>query len=190
MLEFTLLEVSDDNSCIHIKANVVDASYTQDVYINKIVIVTKDNYDAINIPVKEKAVYYDDTLNVKKLNLSLTLNQLIGLKSLENQLLYVYVYTEDLPTVDVLKYPCGADKNLIVGALFNWYPLYQRGMNKFKAFKDSCNVNKDFIDFILLFKYLQLAIKCNDIPTINNIWDKLFLNSNTLTSNKCNCYAI
>ena len=41
MLEFTLLEVSDDNSCIHIKANVVGASYTQDVYINKIVIVTK-----------------------------------------------------------------------------------------------------------------------------------------------------
>jgi len=190
MLEFKLLKVSNDDSCLHIIANVITASYTKDVYINKVVIVTKDNYDNLDIPTEDEAIYYDDTLETKTLDLTLNINQLIGITSLENQLLYVYVSTNDAPSAEALSLPCNADKNLIVGVLFNWYPLYKQGMQYFRAVTDSCSVKKDFIDFILLFKYLQLAINCNDIEAVNSIWDKLFLTSETTTTNKCNCYGI
>lgn len=190
MLEFKLLEVSNDNSCIHVKANVITASYTKNVYINKVVIVAKDKYDNIDIPTEDEALYYDDTLETKELDLQLSINQLVGIETLENQLLYVYVSTDDAPTAEVLNLPCNTDNNLIVGVLFNSSSLYKRGMEYFKSVKDYCKVNKNFIDFILLYRYLQLAIRCNDLGAVNKIWDKLFINPFISNISNCNCYGI
>lgn len=110
----------------------------------------------------------------------------IFIPSDKNNLLLItpMVYTEEIPE----EVPC-KDKIAETFIVYNKHIITKKGLNYLKGIADNkCAVPKEFIDYILLTKALDLAIYNCNYPLAVEYWNKLNSTSsvNTILKN-CGC---
>lgn len=128
--------------------------------------------------------FYRPTNYPKSLHLEININEM--LVSSMNNLYFIYVTTIGNPTIDT---PCCMDNKVTLKLLTNLYPLYQKAVNYLKEMNEECSIPKNFIDFILRYKALQISSKTGHYIESLKYWNRLYSTNINTTSSKCGCYG-
>lgn len=132
----------------------------------------------ITIETEEKGVLR------KHIQLALTANDL-SLTSLQDNMFFVYIEVAGLPDIST---PCTMDNQYTLGVAFDWRSIYNQGLKFLKELYRACSLPKGFIDFILRFKALQLALRTGHYVEAINFWKKYFKKNITESINSgCGC---
>ena len=191
MIKFNEIRVSLDNKKLYIEAEVLKDDYYKNIGITSIQIDTQDtlalntNMPSLN-PKFVKEIEWPKNKPVKHIALCLNDYDLPNL-SLTDDILYIWVTTNE----DIIgEPPCGMDIPRKLGVCVNWQYLYNLGLPYLKWASTNCDINKDFIDYILRYRTIMLAINTGHYDIANKNWNKFFKNKtvkyNTTT---CNCYG-
>jgi hypothetical protein len=109
------------------------------------------------------------------------------LYNLNKDLLFIEVYTKGLPSPDT---PCGLDINPTVGAIAWFRPILNKVLSYTKSITDKCEIPRSFMDFILLYRAFQLAVKTGNFKQAIKYWRMLFKkNLKDVITNKCTCHG-
>ena len=74
--------------------------------------------------------------------------------------------------------------------IFNTNIIYQQSMKYIRSIESNCDIPKQFIDYILRIKALELALNTGNYLLAIKYWNKFFKNIFTQESiNTCNCYG-
>lgn len=195
MILFDQLRISDDGQTLYIDAHVNKASYFENVYIEKVVVCTEGQVMETNPQeFTDDYVYkYEpgDT-TTKEVHLVLnasTLNEKFTGSSLSGNMFFVYVKCEGIVPSDT---PCRLDEMTTLGVTFDYGAIFNGAMNYTRELADSCEVPDQFIDFILNFEALKLAIETEHyIPAIK-YWKYLLGHKKYGTSGTakpCGCHG-
>ena len=189
MIKFNELRISLDNSKLYIEAEVLSDNYYKNVGITSVQIDTQDTFAAnTNIP-SSKPKYIKEISNtnetpVKKIALCLNDYDLPSI-SLKDDILYIWVTTDENITGEP---PCGMDIPRKLGVCINWQYIYNLGLSFIKEVSSTCNIEDGFIDFILRYKAVLLAIKTGHYTVANKYWNKFFKNKvNNYNIKTCKC---
>lgn len=108
---------------------------------------------------------------------------------LSHNMFFVYVETEGGPSYEV---PCILDRPVTLGVTFDYGLIYQQAMGYTKELTDNCDVPRSFIDFILNFDALKLAVETEHWISAIGFWEGLTQNksfdNNGLTK-PCGCHG-
>lgn len=205
MIVFDQLNITPDGKHLVIEARVDTLDYFKDVEIDSIVIDSQDTYvdnGPSQNPVYIKEFTVEDDLSVsipccdcdaceegRRLtrHIKILLSDRDLNVSLNNTILFVYVIAKGYPSPDT---PCGYDNSKTMGVVVNLYPYYQSMMNGIKEIADDCSVPKQFINNVLRFKAVELAIKTGNYIQAIKYW-KMFFSPDKLkaTTKPCGCYG-
>lgn len=216
MIHFNELRYSKDNKCLVIDAAIDNQDYYDNVVIDRIVIDNQDTFVAngpSSTPIYTYKVSgtYDKTYStpeecncnpvrvkedefycltygldsMKHVRLELPLNAL-GIDYCSD-ILFVYVIATGIPSADT---PCGFDNNMIIGTVINLQGIYNNIMSYIREIENNCDIPREFIDAILRFKSIELAIKTGNYPLVIKYWKKFFSGrKNISTTKNCGCYG-
>lgn len=173
MIKYNKLNIEEDY--LYIDVQVEDKSYFSDVTIQGVRIDTPDTYGT--------STPYHEVTQEETTNLILE----VYLPQAKNELLFITPILLGNPSPET---PCGQDVNK-VGVVYNRKFLAKKGLNYLTRLGDSCTLPKDFIDFILRQKALDLAIEtCNYLDAIK-YWKMLNKTyTNETNTSKCGCYGL
>lgn len=90
-------------------------------------------------------------------------------------------YTDEIPSDS----PCGAEV-VNASAVYDKNILLEKGLYYIKNLGSECEVSKDFIDFILRHKALDMAIDTCNFNTAIKYWD-MFKVTKGVTTKGCGC---
>ena len=183
MIIFNELRVSEITGKLIIDVSVSSAAYYNDVYIDKVMIDTQDNYVGTgpsSTPIYQQLVEG----NLKNLRIELDEASLSD-SSLNTTLFFVYVSIKGIPSPDA---PCGADKINTLGVVANLAPIYRHAVTLLTSIKEECTLNKQLIDFILHLNGLDIALKTCNYLTAIKYWQRYFQIPTLVTLNNiCTC---
>lgn len=190
MIQFNTLKITQDGKNLIINASVKNLSYYTNVLIGSIVIDNQDTYSASgpsSNPIYKHSfagkdlVTNEDIAGLKNINITVSAKELLDNNGdLNDDILYVYLIAVGTPSADT---PCGMDNVNTLGAALNLRPIYNNGINYIKQVESTCEIPKDFIDFILRYKALDLALKTENYIQANKYWNKFFKNNNVVSLN-------
>lgn len=217
MIRFNELRISSDGKYLIIDASVDSQDFYNDILLDSVVIDTQDTY-ILNGP-SSNPVYtytvgdnYDLTYSIpeqcncnpileeedqsycftygsyEKKNVRLVLQAGdMNLSTLNDTMFFVYVITTGEPSADA---PESTVSPQIMGTVTNLYPYYQSMMKSVKELINECKIPKNFIDFSLRLKALELCIRTGNYPQAIVYWNKFFKGkmSKPVVTN-CSCYA-
>lgn len=214
MISFNELRIEPSGKYLIIDASVDDGECFNDVLIDSIVIDTQNTYIAngpSNTPVyqlqvdqipdltysipedcncnpvledEDKSYCFTYGLEQEK-HIRLKLDaSLIG-GQIEGMLFFVYVISSGQPCTDVPY----VGNSTIMGTVAHLYPMYQSMMKSVKEIENNCCVPKNFIDYILRFKALELCIKTGNYPQAIKYWNKYFKGKMGRPRTNCSCYG-
>lgn len=217
MIQFNKCEITQDGKNLIVNASVKDLSYYEDVLIGAITIDNQDTYSASGpssnyvyhkdfdgsddpggIQVKSKpyqgGVTEDDTdssstevKGQKSIDITISVKEFNNQETnLNDDILYVYLKAVGTPSADT---PCGQDNEYTMAIAVNLGLVYTKGIDYIKQTEGSCEIPKDFINFILEYKALDLSLKTGNYIQANKYWNKFFKGdyvSNIKTSG-CGC---
>lgn len=86
--------------------------------------------------------------------------------NIANDMLHVYVVTSGQEEKD-------CECNPVIGTVVNIYPYYQLSLYYMREMQDSCVPPRDFIDFILKLKSVEIAIKTGNYDLAHQQWEML-----------------
>lgn len=200
MIQFNTLKITPDGKNLLINASVKNLEYYTNVLISSIVIDNQDTYSASgpsSSPIYKNSFAGKDPATGKEVNGLKTINITISAKefldnngNLNDDILYVYLIasdkSEDAPSPDT---PCGMDNATTMGIAINLRPIYNKGMAYLKQIERSCEIPKEFINYILEYKALDLAIKTKNYIQANKYWNKFFkeINVTSINTTSCGC---
>jgi len=184
MVTFEELRITNDGEALVVGVRIRTESYYDNVYIDKVVIDTEETYKE-GTPSSSPVFTYTAVNNTKEL--VLTLNKAQVLPDFKEHLFFVYVVTKGVPTPDV---PCGMDNQTTLGVTMYMGNIYNNFMNYIREMgSGNCQVPQGFIDQILRYKALNLAIDSGHYTQGIKYYDQWFSGKNksiTTTSN-CGC---
>lgn len=126
---------------------------------------------------------YTDVYEVKQKSLVLGGVDLLDTEITKN-LFVVEVEVTGIPSPDC---PCGLDKSKESKAVYNKRTILKDGMKFFKELS-GCTPDREFVDFILRIKALDLSIEsCNYLQSAE-YW-KYFVNAATNNKHNCGCHG-
>ena len=196
MIQFNTLKITQDGKNLIINASVKNLSYYTNVLIGSIIIDNQDTYSASgpsSNPIYKHSfagkdlVTNEDIAGFKNISITVSAKELLDNNGdLNDDILYVYLIAVGTPSADT---PCGMDNVNTLGVALNLRPIYNNGINYIKQVESTCEIPKDFIDFILRYKALDLALKTENYIQANKYWNKFFKNNNvvSLNINSCGC---
>lgn len=218
MIKFNELRITPNNENLIIDVSIEDAEYFKDVFLDSIIIDTQDTY-TIDGP-SSKAVFtytvseedfdsvyslpenyshaptqdeednnYCFTIdNYSRKSVRLILNAKDLGVSIANNMFFIYALTSGEPTSDT---PRELLETKIVGTAVNTYTIYKQSIAYVKELGDTCEIPKNFIDFIFRIKALDLAIKTGNYQEAIKYWNKFFkvMSYNVESSSSCGCYG-
>ena len=196
MIQFNTLKITQDGKNLIINASVKNLSYYTNVLIGSIVIDNQDTYSASgpsSNPIYRHSfagkdlVTNEDIAGLKNISIIVSAKELLDNNGdLNDDILYVYLIAVGTPSADT---PCGMDNVNTLGVALNLRPIYNNGINYIKQVESTCEIPKDFIEFILRYKALDLALKTENYIQANKYWNKIFKNNNvvSLNTNSCGC---
>lgn len=203
MIRFNELKVEDDYIIVDVQ--IEEEKYFKDMYIDSIVIDTQDTF-IVNGP-SSKAIYtksftaeenlaYENNPNIKVNNkdnvYSSKSNRVrLYIKSSElgvdihKTMFFVYAIAGGAPAADT---PCRWDENKALHTLVDVQLLYNNMIKYIKELNVDCNIPNNFINAILQFNAIDLALKTNQYPLAIELWKRFYSNieSNVVLPN-CGC---
>lgn len=201
MVDFNELRITQDGKYLIIDVTIKSDIYYKDRHIVNIKVDTQDTYYDPKFPsTKSVELYnYDTEQSRGKLrHIRITADQdALGGKDLENNMFFVYVqssgefYTGNTEETKDCFIPCGADETMTVGTVMASYPYYEQAMSYLGDLAKTCVIPKDFIDFILRTKAMELAVKTGNYPEAIKYYNKFFKDGGMYSDQKggCGCGA-
>ena len=192
MLLIDQLRISDDGKRMYINAHVNTASYFDNIYIDKITIMTEDKVSEMAPEMFTEDYIYQQTIdgNQKELALVLTatdFNEKFAKSTLTENLFFVYITCKGTPDPSI---PCRLDELTTLGVTFDDTLLYQKVMNQSRGLVNECDIPQELLDMILLWGGFKAAIETEHYIQAIDFWKKLFKNSNSSgTYNGCGCHG-
>lgn len=196
MIRFNELKIEDNYIIIDVQ--IEEEKYFKDMYIDSIVIDTQDTFIA-NGP-SSKAIYtktFNTDTDVKKEEIIYTqgtdkhnrVRIYIDGKDLNvdihKTMFFVYVIVGGTPAADT---PCRWDENKALHTLVDTQVLYNNMIQYVKELNKDCNTPDNFINAILQFNAIDLALKTNQYPLAIDLWKRFYsdIESNIVLPN-CGC---
>lgn len=210
------LRITPDGKSLIVDASIENLSYYKDVNIAAVIIDTQDTF--ISSGPSNRAIYHqsyekkshivgvlDDCSSIKtddsckcdgivtaqkygtKHIRSILTQKDLGV-SLDNNIFFVYIVTNGTPSPCT---PCGMDNLYTMGITYNLRPLYNLGMNYVRELADTCDIPRNFINYILRFKAFELAIRTGNYTDAFKYWDAFFKNKTSSISKPkgCGCHG-
>lgn len=206
MIRFNELKIEDNY--IVIDAQIEEEKYFKDMYIDSIVIDTQDTF-ITNGP-SSKAIY-TKTFNID-VNSIYEDKQCAPVKKEENiytqgidkhnrvriyidgkdlnvdihkTMFFVYVIAGGTPAADT---PCRWDENKALHTLVDTQVLYNNMIQYVKELSNDCSTPDNFINAILQFNAVDLALKTNQYPLAIDLWKRFYstIEPNVVLPN-CGC---
>ena len=192
MIKFNSISLSDDGQYLNINASIEDLDYYRNMYISTIAIDTQDTYvsNSTNgysskyiFKASTEDLGYKDT--IKTIDVAINIES-CNISNFKDNLLYVYIVADGYMEADA---PCGKDRLWDVAVGYDINCIYRKGLSYIKNTYKDCIVPKNFIDYFLRYKALDLAIKTKNFVAANKWWNKLFKGKLNIinTSNNCGC---
>lgn len=196
MIRFNELKIEDNYIIIDVQ--IEEEKYFKDMYIDSIVIDTQDTFIA-NGP-SSKAIYtktFNTDTDVKKEENIYTqgtdkhnrVRIYIDVKDLNvdihKTMFFVYVIAGGTPAADT---PCKWDENKALHTLVDTQVLYNNMIQYVKELNKDCSTPDNFINAILQFNAIDLALKTNQYPLAIDLWKRFYsdIESNVVLPN-CGC---
>lgn len=196
MIRFNELKI--ENNYIIIDVQIEEEKYFKDMYIDSIVIDTQDTFIA-NGP-SSKAIYtktFNTDTDVNKEEIVYTqgtdkynrVRIYINSKNLNvdihKTMFFVYVIAGGTPSADT---PCRWDENKALHTLVDTQVLYNNMIQYVKELNKDCSTPDNFINAILQFNAIDLALKTNQYPLAIDLWKRFYsdIESNVVLPN-CGC---
>ena len=196
MIRFNELKI--ENNYIIIDVQIEEEKYFKDMYIDSIVIDTQDTFIA-NGP-SSKAIYtktFNTDTDVNKEEIIYTqgtdkynrVRIYIDGKNLNvdihKTMFFVYVIAGGTPAADT---PCRWDENKALHTLVDTQVLYNNMIQYVKELNKDCSTPNNFINAILQFNAIDLALKTNQYPLAIDLWKRFYsdIESNVVLPN-CGC---
>ena len=196
MIRFNELKI--ENNYIIIDVQIEEEKYFKDMYIDSIVIDTQDTFIA-NGP-SSKAIYtknFNTGIDTKKEDIVYTqgtdkynrVRIYIDGKDLNvdihKTMFFVYVIAGGTPAADT---PCRWDENKALHTLVDTQVLYNNMIQYVKELNKDCSTPDNFINAILQFNAIDLALKTNQYPLAIDLWKRFYsdIESNVVLPN-CGC---
>ena len=196
MIRFNELKI--ENNYIIIDIQIEEEKYFKDMYIDSIVIDTQDTFIA-NGP-SSKAIYtktFNTDTDINKEEIIYTqgtdkynrVRIYIDGKNLNvdihKTMFFVYVIAGGTPTADT---PCRWDENKALHTLVDTQVLYNNMIQYVKELNKDCSTPNNFINAILQFNAIDLALKTNQYPLAIDLWKRFYsdIESNVVLPN-CGC---
>ena len=196
MIRFNELKI--ENNYIIIDVQIEEEKYFKDMYIDSIVIDTQDTFIA-NGP-SSKAIYtktFNTNTDVNKEEIIYTqgidkynrVRIYIDGKNLNvdihKTMFFVYVIAGGTPSADT---PCRWDENKVLHTLVDTQVLYNNMIQYVKELNKDCSTPDNFINAILQFNAIDLALKTNQYPLAIDLWKRFYsdIESNVVLPN-CGC---
>lgn len=196
MIRFNELKI--ENNYIIIDVQIEEEKYFKDMYIDSIVIDTQDTFIA-NGP-SSKAIYtktFNTDTDINKEEIIYTqgtdkynrVRIYIDGKNLNvdihKTMFFVYVIAGGTPTADT---PCRWDENKALHTLVDTQVLYNNMIQYVKELNKDCSTPDNFINAILQFNAIDLALKTNQYPLAIDLWKRFYsdIESNVVLPN-CGC---
>ena len=196
MIRFNELKIEDNYIIIDVQ--IEEEKYFKDMYIDSIVIDTQDTFIA-NGP-SSKAIYtktFNTDTDVKKEENIYTqgtdkhnrVRIYIDVKDLNvdihKTMFFVYVIAGGTPAADT---PCKWDENKALHTLVDTQVLYNNMIQYVKELNKDCSTPDNFINTILQFNAIDLALKTNQYPLAIDLWKRFYsdIESNVVLPN-CGC---
>lgn len=201
MIQFNELEITQDGKNLIIDAQVQNISYYTNIYIDSIIVDNQNTFVSTGVsahpifsytydPVSAQSLGYSTILSsngkLKGIRMTVPCASLGEIATLDKDLLFVYVTINGTPSPDT---PCDMDLSYELGAVFNTYPFYLRGMTFIKELDSSCKIPKQVIDYMLRQKVLQTSIQVGDYIRAIDYWKKFFMvDYQVINLKTCNCH--
>ena len=196
MIRFNELKIEDNYIIIDVQ--IEEEKYFKDMYIDSIVIDTQDTFIA-NGP-SSKAIYtktFNTDTDVNKEEIVYTqgtdkynrVRIYIDGKDLNvdihKTMFFVYVIAGGTPSADT---PCRWDENKALHTLVDTQVLYNNMIQYVKELNKDCSTPDNFINAILQFNAIDLALKTNQYPLAIDLWKRFYsdIESNVVLPN-CGC---
>ena len=216
MLIFDQLRISDNGSRMYIDIHVNYASYFDNIMLDSVTVIPADRVSETypDIPTEDfiyKKVYNEDlqvdqividktALNEAYLNWDSDNNRVIDdtkpyakssfdKSDFSQDLFFVFVKCKGTPDECT---PCRLDEEITLGVVFDETRLYQMMMGYTKNLADTCNIDKGFIDLILLWNGFKASIETEHYVSAIDFWKKIFESGNNYNINKpkpCGCHG-
>ena len=185
MVIFKELRITSDGNNLFIDASIAPYDYFQNMYIKSVSIDTEETFSPTGQPSSNAVVVYENQdTTVKEYSINLSPDRL-NLSSFDGHIFYVYVSVAGVPSVDT---PCTMDTEYTIGVVLNWLPIYKKGINLMtQVTSECCELSKDFIDYILRFKALELAIRNAQYVLANEKFKQWFSKDTIKFNPPCGC---
>ena len=196
MIRFNELKI--ENNYIIIDVQIEEEKYFKDMYIDSIVIDTQDTFIAngpsskaiytktfnTNTDVnKEEIVYTQGTDKYNRVRIYIDGKDLNV--DIHKTMFFVYVIAGGTPAADT---PCRWDENKALHTLVDTQVLYNNMIQYVKELNKDCSTPDNFINAILQFNAIDLALKTNQYPLAIDLWKRFYsdIESNIVLPN-CGC---
>ena len=196
MIRFNELKIEDNYIIIDVQ--IEEEKYFKDMYIDSIVIDTQDTFiangpssKAIYIKTfntdtdvnKEEIVYTQGTDKYNRVRIYIDGKDLNV--DIHKTMFFVYVIAGGTPAADT---PCRWDENKALHTLVDIQVLYNNMMQYVKELNKDCSTPDNFINAILQFNAIDLALKTNKYPLAIDLWKRFYsdIESNVVLPN-CGC---
>lgn len=196
MIRFNELKIEDNYIIIDVQ--IEEEKYFKDMYIDSIVIDTQDTFIAngpsskaiytktfntdtdIN---KEEIVYTQGTDKYNRVRIYIDGKDLNV--DIHKTMFFVYVIAGGTPAADT---PCRWDENKALHTLVDTQVLYNNMIQYVKELNKDCSTPDNFINAILQFNAVDLALKTNQYPLAIDLWKRFYsdIESNVVLPN-CGC---
>lgn len=196
MIRFNELKIEDNYIIIDVQ--IEEEKYFKDMYIDSIVIDTQDTFIA-NGPSskaiytktfnadtdvrKEEIVYIQGTDKYNRVRLYINGKDLNV--DIHKTMFFVYAIAGGTPAADT---PCRWDENKALHTLVDVQLLYNTMIQYVKELGRECSTPDNFINAILQFNAIDLALKTNQYPLAIELWKRFYsdIESNAVLPN-CGC---
>lgn len=206
MIRFNELKIEDNYIIIDVQ--IEEEKYFKDMYIDSIVIDTQDTFIAngpsskaiytktFNIDVdpiyenkqcapvkKEENIYTQGIDKYNRVRIYIDSKDLNV--DIHKTMFFVYVIAGGTPAADT---PCRWDENKALHTLVDTQVLYNNMIQYVKELSKDCSTPDNFINAILQFNAVDLALKTNQYPLAIDLWKRFYsdIESNVVLPN-CGC---
>lgn len=176
MIYFNTLNILAKDKTLVLDIAVPTSIYFHNVFIDKVLIDTQETFTVGSPSATPIYTYTDGTSDRKNLSLLLTEDMLNAnakgpIIHLDSDLLYVYVVTKGEVAIDT---PIGLRNIVNLQTIYNNYSILQNSMKYIKELKNTNVIPKNFIDYILRKKALDISLITEHYTHANQLWEDYF----------------
>lgn len=170
MVVFQDLRITPDGKELCINTSIAPYSFYEGEHISKIEIDTDETWSPDG---PSSSPVYSKEIDGQEKEVSLVLDASeFGWSDFSGHMLYVYVSVDGGPSEDP---GCGWDLQTSLGVVLWWKPIYQKGIQFVRKVVDNCcDIPREFIDYILRLKSLELSLRTAQYVQANDLFSKWF----------------